>query len=444
MAPDQPDGKVPEDPWSDLLKADDPDTDGSIETIFANLDVLDPNDFTYLPKSFPERKEQLTQLKDIFKPFFSGDNPRHAIVFGPTGQGKTAVLKSRSEVLSRWADENGRPVTVVWFSCDGASSSYAVISSLIKVVREIRNGPGEVPPTGYNVKRMFSMLISELQAIGGSFLIILDEIEAIGDDDYILYELTNSELPVKVGIIGVTNDYQFQNQLREKTQSRLGNRTVHFSKYDSKDLQSILSRRAEAALKNTYFVGEKIPENLHSEVLDPGVIGYCGAKVAKETGNARTAIELFQMACELADNEPEQYVTISHAERAEKYLNRKVVNEGIITANSRQHVTLLAMATLLLRHEGNEFDTKEIYDAFLEIASTRVITEEISLRTFERQISELYTVGILNRRYRSRGADRGTTHTWSLDVKLKRLLTQLELGGTAEVSEFANELLDEL
>jgi len=59
---------------------------GDEDSIFVNLDRLNPNTQTYQPDSLPEREEELNQLHSTLKPAAMGSTPLNAFVFGPTAR----------------------------------------------------------------------------------------------------------------------------------------------------------------------------------------------------------------------------------------------------------------------------------------------------------------------------------------------------------------------
>jgi len=184
---------------------------GGEESIFEDMDRLNPNTQTYQPESLPERESELDQLHSALRPATMGSTPLNAFVFGQPGQGKTVGIRLKTAQLQDFADEKGLGLHVVHVRCKGMDKSYHVMTHLVKALREKRFGPGEELPSGHQKKTLLSMIIDELEAIGGTVIVILDEIDAIGADDYILYELPRAEPDdVRLSIIGITNDLQFR------------------------------------------------------------------------------------------------------------------------------------------------------------------------------------------------------------------------------------------
>jgi len=68
---------------------------------------------------------------------------------------------------------------------------------------------------------VFNVLFDELDKVEGTVLIVLDEIDNIGDDDDLLYELPRAEANGYVdnvwpGVIGISNDFTFRISCRRR------------------------------------------------------------------------------------------------------------------------------------------------------------------------------------------------------------------------------------
>jgi len=103
-----------------------------------------------------------------------GSTPLNAFVFGPTGQGKTVGVKLKTNQLQSYANDNGLDLHVVHVRCKGDGQELPRDDpSPLKALREKRYGPGEELPSGYQKKTLLSMIIDELEAIGGTVIVIL-------------------------------------------------------------------------------------------------------------------------------------------------------------------------------------------------------------------------------------------------------------------------------
>lgn len=182
----------------------------------------------------------------------------------------------------------------------GCNTSYQVAVNVLNEIRassqpltSVSSSRDPMSETGYQQKRIFNELYTDLEAIGGTILIVLDEIDTIGSDDDILYELprarSNYRLDVKLGVIGISNNFKFRDNLTPKVKDTLCEEEILFPPYDAPDLQNILRKRADSAL--------------YEGVLEDDVIPLCAAFAAQDSGSARQALRLFRKAAEIAEEE---------------------------------------------------------------------------------------------------------------------------------------------
>src|SRR6056297_286771 len=179
------------------------------QNIFRNKDALGES---YQPDQIEERDEEIEEYMDALQPVIDGWEPNNIFLYGNTGVGKTAVtdflLDQLQSDIEQYDDIN---FTVITLNCKTLTSSYQVAVAL---VNKLRPHGGEISTTGYPQQAVFEKLFRELDKIGGTILLVLDEIDAIGDKDDILYELpraraNNKLTDTKVGVIGISNDFKF-------------------------------------------------------------------------------------------------------------------------------------------------------------------------------------------------------------------------------------------
>jgi len=147
---------------------------GDEDTIFEDMDVLNPNEQTYQPESLPEREVELDQIHSALRPATMGSTPLNLIVYGQSGQGKTVGIRLKTDQLQEYADGSEMDLTVVHIRCKGMDGSYHVLTHLVKRLREKRFGPGEELPSGHQRKTLLNMVIENLEKIGGTVIVVLD------------------------------------------------------------------------------------------------------------------------------------------------------------------------------------------------------------------------------------------------------------------------------
>jgi len=400
---------------------------GNEETIYQDVDVLEADVGKYKPSELPEREDELDKLHMALRPVTMDGSPRDVLVYGPTGQGKTAGVQLKADQLQAWADENDHQLEVVHIPCKGADKSYHVLTRLVKELREIRKGQGVDEPSGYQRKQLFEMVLDELETIGGTVIIILDEIDAIGEDDYVLYELSRANPdPVKIGLIGITNDLQFRNNLDADVRSSLGQREITFNPYNSKHLKNILARRAVLALRDTYFEnGQEDFTHLQSEVLDSGTIPLTASMAAQETGDARQAIELLSYACDLADDEGTGTVAERHVRAAKEEIEKEALIDTIGAETTQRKIALLTVVSGELNDSTGE--TTSLHRLYLDLCNY-IDANTLKQHTFREKLNDLVHSNVLAKDRHGRGRGQGMSNTYSLagDVDPESVLETLE------------------
>jgi len=257
--------------------------------IFRNEDMLRED---YQPDSITARERELEAYKTALQPVVNGAQPRNVFLYGKTGVGKTALSRHLLEQLQRdTAEFDDVDLSIFWLNCTNLSSSYQVA---VNLVNTLRADDDQISTTGYPQQQVFDILYEELDRIGGTVLLVFDEIDHIGSNDEILYEIprarSNGYLDdAKPGVIGISNDFGFRDDLSPKVKDTLCEEEIHFSPYNAPELEAILQKRAKGAL--------------YDDAADDAVISLCAAIAAQDTGSARQVLDLLYKSGEIARSE---------------------------------------------------------------------------------------------------------------------------------------------
>lgn len=375
---------------------------------------------SWTPAALPERDTELDHLHDALAPVSRGAAPHNTFVYGKTGQGKTVGVRYKLDELTDYATDNDIDLTVITHSCAKDNTSYQVASNLVESLTGNK-------PRGYDKKSVFDKLYAELQTIGGTVIIVLDEIDTIGTDDDILYELprarANGHLEdMWVSVIGISNDFDFRDNLSPKVKDTLCDEEIHFSPYDANELNSILDRRAEKAF--------------HDDVLDEGVIELCGAMAARDKGSARQAIRYLYKAGEIASNDARNTVTREDVREAEEEIERRSIEKGIRDLTTQDHLALLSVAALESRGE-TPARTKEVYAEYKQFARA-VETDPIAMRRVRDHLQDLDLAGAVAASQRNRGIRGGKHYVFEMAANLE--MTVDVLREDERIAEAMNEL----
>ncbi|WP_201293950.1 Cdc6/Cdc18 family protein [Natronorubrum halalkaliphilum] len=283
------------------------------------------------------------------------------------------------------------------------------------------------------------MMFEAMNEIGGTIIIVLDEIDTLGDDDRILYSLSRAraqdyvEDHVYPSIIGISNDLQWRDNLSPKDKSSLYDDSVLFSPYDATQLQQILRRRAAKAFCDTELIpidevanhpnqkDDPIETNRsdqeylsRSNVLADDVIPLIAALSAQDTGDARQAIKYLRKAGELADKDDEEQVSSAHAREAQALVERETIVEAMREMTTQAHLALAALTALELSGDAPVRATP-IYGVYKSIAST-IDADKLGQRRFKDHLRELDMQGIADGEKVTAGSIGGPAWEYQLQV----------------------------
>ncbi|KAA9396501.1 AAA family ATPase [Haloarcula sp. CBA1130] len=369
------------------------------QNIFRNKDALGES---YKPETIKERDEEIAEYMDALQPVIDGWEPNNIFLYGNTGVGKTAVtyylLDQLQDDVAEYDDVD---LSILSLNCKTLNSSYQVA---VELVNELRPSGGEISSTGYPQQTVFKKLYRELEAIGGTVLIVLDEIDSIGERDELLYELprarANGNLEeTKVGVIGISNDFKFRDQLDPRVQDTLCERELQFPPYDAPELKNILQSRADVAITE--------------DSVDQGVIQLCAALAARDSGSARQALDLLRLAGEIAENQEAEVINEDHVDDARSQLEQERVEEGMRELTTHGRLALLAVISKAAKEE-TPCRTREIYEEYTTLCESSE-TESLGQRSLHNHLSDLRMLGILSA-HENRSGSRGNYYNYELDV----------------------------
>lgn len=369
------------------------------QNIFRNKDALGES---YQPDSIEERDEEIDEYMDALQPVIDGWEPNNIFIYGNTGVGKTAVTEYLLSILQEDVDRfDDVDLSVLTINCKTLNSSYQVA---VELVNTLRPAGGEISSTGYPQQTVFKKLYEELDALGGAILIVLDEIDSVGNRDELLYELprarSNGYLDeAKIGLIGISNDFKFRDQLDPRVQDTLCERELQFPPYDANELTNILTSRADVAITD--------------EGYEEGVLRHCAALAARDSGSARQALDILRLAGELAENEDADRILEAHVEAAQTKLEQERVEEGMRELTVHGRLALLSVISKAAKAE-TPCRTRDIYKEYTTLCDSSG-TDTLAQRSVYNHLSDLRMLGILSAT-ENRSGSRGNYYSYQLDV----------------------------
>jgi cell division control protein 6 len=340
---------------------------------------------TYTPETTPHRDEQTKQLASILVSSLRGEKPSNVFIYGKTGTGKTLVSKYVGKELEKKAKDKNTNVQTCYLNCklEKLNTSYRVLAHILSAFGQ------QVPTTGLPTDEVYKQAINTLDQSNGVLIIILDEIDTLTDTD-VLYDLTRINTYLKnkkISIIGISNDLSFTNNLDPRIKSSLSEEELVFPPYNALQLQDILNQRVQLALKK--------------DSLDEGTLPRCSALAAQEHGDARRALDLLRVACEIAERNGDEKVKEEHVDLAQKKLDIDRVVEVVKTQPRQSQLVLYSMFYLKDLHK-TEIATGEVYDVYKNFCSQTGLTP-LTQRRVSDLISELDMLGVINATIISKG-----------------------------------------
>lgn len=372
------------------------------DTIFADKEVLTES---YQPETIQERDEEIEEYRYALQDVLFGREPENVMLYGKAGLGKTAVTKYMMDALREEVEERGEAddLYIHDVNCNG-KTVFMVVRQLVNEL--LPEGASPFPKRGLGTGDAFEELYQQLDRLGGTHLMVFDEIDHLDEVDTLLYELprarSNGHISnTRIGIIGISNNYTFRKSLSPKVKDTLMETEIAFSPYDATELVTILRDRAEQA-----FV---------EDACDQSAIRRAAALAAQDMGNARQAIDLLRAGGEVAIRQDVDCVTDEHIGEARERVQRGRLKNRISDQTDHAQYILEAVA-YLERQQETPARSKEIQDMYNEVARACGTEPLTTLKSVQDHLSDLYMLGFLQRYERNQGLNGGQYYEHELDL----------------------------
>ncbi|XVH33867.1 Cdc6/Cdc18 family protein (plasmid) [Haloferacaceae archaeon DSL9] len=383
----------------------------------------------YTPDEILERDDIIEEYAAALQDILDGFGPPNLFIYGQTGVGKTATTNKMMEYLRLEVDPTDKPLTIIAVNCNKRTTTYQVISHIANDLY-----PEKTIKQGTHPDTIWSLIYSKIDEAGGDVLLILDEIDKLGGDEELLYEFPRARSmgdleDAEVGIIGISNNFKFRENLSGRVKSTLCEKEIQFSPYDAHELQTILDYYAELTFK--------------PDVLSEDVVPLCAAFTAQDTGDARMALDLLETAGDIARHERVQRVDEEHVRLARNEVDRANTRDIITERLTTQMQLTLLATTLLFIDAESEAKTKQIYSLYKDLCA-KVGADTLSESRVRDHINTLEMFGLLESSEQNLGRRGGRTFLYSLVDEPRIVIetfhadSQLSPG----VPESASRLLD--
>ncbi|MFC7143061.1 orc1/cdc6 family replication initiation protein [Halosimplex aquaticum] len=378
------------------------------DSLYRNRDSLSEE---YTPAEIVGRDSELQKYHSALQPVINGESPDNIFLYGKTGVGKTAATNFLLKQLQEDTERFDIELTVIDVNCEGLSSSYQVA---INLVNKLRSPENQLSKTGHPQYEVYEYLWEAIDELGGTVLIVLDEVDNIGEDDSILYQIPRARsngnvTNARLGIIGISNDLAFRENLSPKVRSSLCDRNISFPPYDAGELEAVLQQRADVAF--------------HDGALDDEVIPLCAAYGAQDAGDARKALDLLRGAGDFARAEEADVVTGDHVRRSREEIEREEVMDGIADLADHQQLTVYALATL--EAEGNTPARSQLVYQRYETLCDSAVKDARTSRRVRDFLADLESLSITTSGRQNTGAEGGQYREHQLQHDLPTVLSAM-------------------
>jgi cell division control protein 6 len=332
------------------------------------------------------REKQLSRIISHLTPILDGVHPPSALIYGPTGSGKTVSLIHVLSTFGEVARRHGITFSYRYIDLTSPKTYFGALNEVAIALdttnRKYRKG---IP-----IEYMQASITKAISGYRGFLSLLIDEADNIlpNPDAFLTY--LAKTLPRKVScrlmLVLLTNRLDWERTLDPRILSFLKKTDIIFEPYDALDLLELLKLRAEKAL--------------HTQKVDQAALSKVAAYASRETGDARKAVELLAKAVRVAE-ESSGYLSEREVDIAESRLEVDKSEELINALATQQRLALLACYRIFKRGT-TKASSGQAYDVYKSICEEQVC-RALTQRRFCDIISFLDLYGLINARVVSMG-----------------------------------------
>ena len=332
------------------------------------------------------REKQISRIIAHLSPILDGVLPQSALIYGPTGSGKTVTLFRVLSSFRKVAARHEVRFRFAYIDLTSPKTSFGAFNELAIAldgsIKRYRKGM----PTEY----MQTRIMEALTNYNGFLVLLIDEMDNLkpGPDEFLTFlgKTLPRKVPCRLVLIMLTNRLNWEKNLDPRILSFLKKADIIFEPYDALDLIEILKIRVEKALDR--------------KKVDPAAIKKIAAYASRETGDARKAVGLLAKAAQVAE-ESSGRLTVEEVDIAEERIEIDKSEELIRSLALQQRMALLACYFHLGRGK-RKISTGEAYRVYQAICGKGDI-RPLTQRRFSDMVSFLDLYGLVNARMVAKG-----------------------------------------
>ena len=332
------------------------------------------------------REKQISRIISHLTPILDGVHPPPALIFGPTGSGKTVTLIHVLSTFQRVSERRGIGFRYYYIDLTSPKTFFGALNEVAIALdssnRKYRKG---IP-----IDHMQAKIAEAIGPYDGFLCLLVDEADNLrpNADGFLTFlgKTLPRKVPCRLMIILLTNRLDWEKTLDARILSFLKKTDILFEPYDALDLLEILKLRVEKALDK----GK----------VDVFALKKVAALASRETGDARKAVELLAKAVSIAE-ETSGRLTEKEVDIAESRLEVDKTVALIRALATQQSLALQACYSILLKGE-RRVSTGQAYEAYKSICDKGEM-RPLTQRRFSDIIGFLDLYGLINARVISKG-----------------------------------------
>lgn len=258
----------------------------------------DPFREEYTPDEVVAHDEIISELVDIFQDYIDGFRLPYLLIHGDSGTGKRTVVQHFLPIFEKEID---REIEVLTVDCNTHTTLYQIFVALASRICEERY------PSGTHQNELERAILRQMDNSSTIWYLVLENLESFDEYSMPFDELqqtisTYGTDQTECGVIGISNQSAFFESTSLDVLQRPHVNSLETTPYKAPQLQEILELHANEAFTEG--------------ALGDAVIPKCAAIIAQETGSARDALQLLELAGYVAYQNNESKVTLDHLDTA--------------------------------------------------------------------------------------------------------------------------------
>ncbi len=332
------------------------------------------------------RQKQLSRIISHLTPVLDRAHPPSALIYGPTGSGKTVSLIHVLSKFSHVAGKRGIGFKYVYIDLTSPKTYFGALNEAAIALDSSNRRYRKGIPIEYMQAQIRDAIKDNLDFL----CLLIDEADNIRPNPDGFLTFFGKTLPRQINcrliLILLTDRLDWEKTLDPRILSFLKKSDIIFEPYDALDLLAILKLRADKAL--------------NTEKVDPAALKKIAAYASRETGDARKAVELLTKSVQVAED-TSGYLGLDEVDLAEHRLEVDKTMELIQALADQQRLALQACYTLFNKGLG-KITTGQAYETYKGLCEMR-LDRPLTQRRFCDMISFLDLYGLINARVVSMG-----------------------------------------